>query len=135
MSAFTKKISKLSQIQKQGAALPGERIEEVDPNLVDCEVQIRSKDNPGLTIESLTELGEDMKRDGQHEPAIVRKHPTKPGRYLMVAGERRWSASKIAGIKLQVVVSDITDDKARRCHLTVNIHQTQLIYRQVTNVL
>lgn len=135
MSAFTKKISKLSQIQKQGAALPGERIEEVDPNLVDCEVQIRSKDNPGLTIESLTELGEDMKRDGQHEPAIVRKHPTKPGRYLMVAGERRWSASKIAGIKLQVVVRDITDEQARRIQRAENIQRENLTQLEVATAL
>lgn len=50
MSAFGNKISKLSQIQKQGAAaaLPGERIEEIDPELVDCEKQIPEQGQPRL---------------------------------------------------------------------------------------
>jgi len=135
MSAFTKKISKLSQIQQQATALPGERIEAIDPKLVDCETQIRSKGNPGLTVESLTELGDDMKRDGQHEPAIVRKHPTKPGRYLMVAGERRWRASKIAGIKLKVVVREVSDEQARRIQRAENIQRENLTQLEIATAL
>ncbi|KVL70337.1 ParB/RepB/Spo0J family partition protein [Burkholderia ubonensis] len=137
MSAFGNKISKLSQIQKQGAAaaLPGERIEEIDPDLVDCEKQIRSKDNPGFTVVSLTELGNDMKRDGQHEPAVLRKNPKKPGRYLMVAGERRWRGCKIAGIKLKAVVRDMDDDQARRVQRAENIQRENLTQLEIAVAL
>lgn len=137
MSAFGNKISKLSQIQKQGAAaaLPGERIEEIDPDLVDCEKQIRSKDNPGFTIESLTELGNDMKRDGQHEPAVLRKNPKKPGRYLMVAGERRWRGCKIASIKLKAVVRDMDDEQARRVQRAENIQRENLTQLEIAVAL
>ncbi|MBO1859291.1 ParB/RepB/Spo0J family partition protein [Burkholderia cenocepacia] len=137
MSAFGNKISKLSDIQKQGAAaaLPGERIEEIDPELVDCEKQIRSKDNPGFTLESLTELGNDMKRDGQHEPAVLRKNPKKAGRYLMVAGERRWRGCKIAGIKLKAVVRDMDDEQARRVQRAENIQRENLTQLEIAVAL
>ncbi|UKD18076.1 ParB/RepB/Spo0J family partition protein (plasmid) [Burkholderia aenigmatica] len=137
MSAFGNKISKLSDIQKQGAAaaLPGERIEEIDPELVDCEKQIRSKDNPGFTLESLTELGNDMKRDGQHEPAVLRKNPKKPGRYLMVAGERRWRGCKIVGIKLKAVVRVMDDEQARRVQRAENIQRENLTQLEIAVAL
>jgi ParB family chromosome partitioning protein len=137
MSAFTSKINKLSQIQKQSAsaALPGERIEDVDPDLIDCETQMRSKDNPGFSIESLTELGNDMRRDGQHEPVVLRKHPTQPGRFLMVAGERRWRGCKIAGIKLKAVVREITDDQARRIQRAENIQRENLTQLEIAIAL
>ncbi|WP_321944812.1 ParB/RepB/Spo0J family partition protein [Burkholderia cenocepacia] len=137
MSAFGNKISKLSDIQKQGAAvaLPGERIEEIDPELVDCEKQIRSKDNPGFTLESLTELGNDMKRDGQHEPAVLRKNPKKAGRYLMVAGERRWRGCKIAGIKLKAVVRDMDEEQARRVQRAENIQRENLTQLEIAVAL
>ncbi|WP_217445735.1 ParB/RepB/Spo0J family partition protein [Burkholderia metallica] len=136
VSAFGNKISKLSEIQKQGAvALPGERIEEIDPDLIDCEKQIRSKDNPGFTTESLTELGKDMKRDGQHEPAVLRKNAKKPGRYLMVAGERRWRGCKIVGIKLKAVVRDMDDAQARRVQRAENIQRENLTQLEIAVAL
>nr|WP_279574049.1 ParB/RepB/Spo0J family partition protein [Burkholderia cenocepacia] len=115
--------------------MPGERIEEIDPELVDCEKQIRSKDNPGFTLESLTELGNDMKRDGQHEPAVLRKNPKKAGRYLMVAGERRWRGCKIAGIKLKAVVRDMDDEQARRVQRAENIQRENLTQLEIAVAL
>ncbi len=137
MSAFGNKISKLSQIQKQGAAaaLPGERIEEIDPDLIDCEKQIRGKDNPGFTVESLTELGNDLERDGQHEPAVLRKHPKKSGRYLMVAGERRWRACKLKSMKLKAVVREMTDEQARRAQRAENIQRENLTQLEIALAL
>ena len=137
MSAFGIKIDQLSQIQKQGAvaALPGERIEEIDPELVDCAKQMRSADYPGFTIESLTELGNDMKRDGQHEPAVLRKNPEKPGRYLMVAGERRWRGAKMVGIKLKAVIRELTDEQARRVQRAENIQRENLTQLEIAVAL
>lgn len=136
MSAFKNKIHKLSQIQKQvTAALPGERIEEIAADLIDCEKQIRRADNPGFTVESLTELGNDMKRDGQHEPAVLRKNPKKPGRFLMVAGERRWRACKMVGIKLQAVVRELSDEQAHRVQRAENIQRENLTQLEIASTL
>jgi ParB family transcriptional regulator, chromosome partitioning protein len=136
MSAFGTKISKLSQIQKQGtAALPGERIEELDPALIDCQKQLRSEDNPGFTIESLTELANDLERDGQHEPVVLRKNPRKTGRYLMVAGERRWRACKLKGLKLKAVVREMTDEQARRAQRAENIQRENLTQLEIAIAL
>jgi len=137
MSAFGTKISKLSQIQKQGAAasLPGERIEEIDPALIDCLKQLRSEDNPGFTVESLTELANDLERDGQHEPAVLRKNPEHAGRYLMVAGERRWRACKLKGLKLKAVVRDITEEQARRTQRAENIQRENLTQLEIAIAL
>ncbi len=137
MSAFGTKISKLSQIQKQGAAasLPGERIEEIDPALIDCLKQLRSEDNPGFTVESLTELANDLERDGQHEPAVLRKNPDHAGRYLMVAGERRWRACKLKGLKLKAVVRDITEEQARRTQRAENIQRENLTQLEIAIAL
>lgn len=136
MSAFKNKIHKLSQIQKQvAAALPGERIEEIAADLIDCEKQIRRADNPGFTLESLTELGNDMKRDGQHEPAVLRKNPKKPGRFLMVAGERRWRACTMVGIKLQAVVRELSDEQAHRVQRAENIQRENLTQLEIASTL
>jgi len=137
MSAFGTKISKLSQIQKQGAAasLPGERIEEIDPALIDCLKQLRGEDNPGFTVESLTELANDLERDGQHEPAVLRKNPEHAGRYLMVAGERRWRACKLKGLKLKAVVRDMTEEQARRTQRAENIHRENLTQLEIAIAL
>lgn len=137
MSAFGTKISKLSQIQKQGAAasLPGERIEEIDPALIDCLKQLRSEDNPGFTVESLTELASDLERDGQHEPAVLRKNPEHAGRYLMVAGERRWRACKLKGLKLKAVVRDMTEEQARRTQRAENIQRENLTQLEIAIAL
>ncbi|AXI82516.1 ParB/RepB/Spo0J family partition protein [Xylella taiwanensis] len=136
MSLFGNKI-KPPQIQNQivTVALSGERIEDIDPDLIDLEKQMRSKDNPGFTIESLMELGNDMKRDGQHEPVVLRKNPKKPGRYLMVAGERRWLACKAVGIKLKAVVRELTDDQVRRVQRAENIQRENLTQLEIAVAL
>jgi ParB family chromosome partitioning protein len=59
--------------------------------------QPRRDGNPGYTPESLKELAETIKARGVKSPISVREHPTKPGRYYINHGERRWRASKIAG--------------------------------------
>jgi ParB family chromosome partitioning protein len=47
----------------------------------------------------LEELAESAKEHGIFQPISVRPHPTKPGRYIINWGERRWRASRIAGLK------------------------------------
>ncbi len=48
--------------------------------------------------ERLAALAESMKRSGVREPIIVTPHGAEPGRFQIVAGERRWRAAQLAGL-------------------------------------
>jgi ParB family transcriptional regulator, chromosome partitioning protein len=48
--------------------------------------------------ERLQALADSLKRSGIREPIIVTPHGAEPGRYQIVAGERRWRAAKLAGL-------------------------------------
>ncbi|MBW3834714.1 ParB/RepB/Spo0J family partition protein [Aeromonas veronii] len=52
-------------------------------------------------MESLRELSKSILRHGVIQPIVVRPHPKREGEYLIVAGERRWRAAKLA--KLDVL--------------------------------
>ena len=58
----------------------------------------RSPFNPRKTFDekALDELAASIRREGVVQPAIVRPHPQVDGRFELVAGERRWLASKRA---------------------------------------
>lgn len=54
----------------------------------------RSSLNPRKTFDEdeLTKLADSIAANGLLQPLMVRPHPSKPGRYEIVAGERRWRA-------------------------------------------
>lgn len=132
MSVFTSKLSKLSDFQR---AQPGEQPITIDPALVDFLEQDRSAENPGLSEESLRELGASMKADGQLMPAIVRPNPDKPGRYIMVAGERRCRAALLSGLKLLVFVRSLTEAQHRSIQRAENIQREGLTQLETANAL
>jgi ParB/RepB/Spo0J family partition protein len=49
--------------------------------------------------ERLQTLAESLRRSGVREPIIVTPHGVEPGRFQIVAGERRWRAAKLAGLE------------------------------------
>ncbi|KKL76752.1 hypothetical protein LCGC14_2041780, partial [marine sediment metagenome] len=49
-----------------------------------------------MSQESLEELADSIRAQGLVQPIVVR--PVAEGRYEIVAGERRWRASKMAGL-------------------------------------
>ena len=57
----------------------------------------------------VTELVETIRAAGQITPAIARPHPTKPGCLELAAGARRRTACQVLGIRLKVVVRQISD--------------------------
>src|SRR5512133_1526692 len=59
--------------------------------------QPRTADNPGFSAQSIAELAATIASRGVKSPISVRDHPTKPGRYLINHGARRFRASKVAG--------------------------------------
>jgi ParB family chromosome partitioning protein len=49
--------------------------------------------------ERLQTLAESLRRSGVREPIIVTPHGVEPGRFQIVAGERRWRAARLAGLE------------------------------------
>lgn len=72
----------------------------------------------------LQELANSIKEKGILQPLIVRKLEDK---YELIAGERRWRAAQIAGVKqIPVIICEIDDDQALACSLIENIQRQDL---------
>ncbi|MBK5939145.1 ParB/RepB/Spo0J family partition protein [Halochromatium roseum] len=75
--------------------------------------------------ERLRELADSIAAQGVIQPILVR--PVEPGRYEIVAGERRWRASQQAGLeRIPVVVRDVTEQAALAIALIENIQRDDL---------
>ena len=75
--------------------------------------------------ERLAELAESIKAQGLIQPIIVRG--IGPDRYEIIAGERRWRASQLAGLAtIPVIVKDVPDDAAIAMALIENIQRENL---------
>lgn len=74
--------------------------------------------------EALQELADSIKQNGVLQPILVRKVGTK---YQIVAGERRYQASKLAGLdKIPAVVRDIDDAEVFQLALIENLQRADL---------
>ena len=83
--------------------------------------QPRTRMDPG----SLEELAASIKAQGLIQPISVR--PVSGGRYEIIAGERRWRASQIAGLaEVTVLIREIPDDAALAMSLIENIQREDL---------
>ncbi|RLJ68185.1 ParB/RepB/Spo0J family partition protein [Sulfurisoma sediminicola] len=83
--------------------------------------QPRTRMDPG----SLEELAASIKAQGLIQPISVR--PVSGGRYEIIAGERRWRASQIAGLsEVPVLIREIPDDAALAMSLIENIQREDL---------
>lgn len=83
--------------------------------------QPRTRMDPG----SLEELADSIKAQGLIQPISVR--PIGKARYEIIAGERRWRASQIAGLtEVPVLIRDIPDEAALAMSLIENIQREDL---------
>ena len=75
--------------------------------------------------ESLEELATSIMAQGVIQPIIVR--PISSNKYEIIAGERRWRASQIAGLDtIPVIIKDVRDDTAVAMALIENIQREDL---------
>ena len=75
--------------------------------------------------ETLAELSASIAEHGLLQPIAVRPKPS--GGYLIVAGERRWRASRMAGLtEVPVIVKDVTDEQALELALVENLQREDL---------
>jgi ParB family chromosome partitioning protein len=96
-------------------------VSEVDTDLLEPNPdQPRSR----FTESTLYELAKSIEANGLVQPILVRKNGK---RYQIIAGERRWRAAKIAGVrKVPVVIRDIPNDKLLEIALIENIQREEL---------
>lgn len=86
----------------------------------------RYLDQPRKTFddEKLNELSESIKTHGIIQPIVVRE---KGGRFMIIAGERRFRAARKAGLKtVPIVIKDIDDDELLEIALIENIQREDL---------
>ena len=85
-----------------------------------------NRDQPRRNFEedSLLELADSIKQFGVLQPLIVRK---RDDYYEIIAGERRWRAAKMAGIKeIPVIIKDFTEQEVLEIALIENIQREDL---------
>ncbi len=75
----------------------------------------------------LAELIESVRQQGILQPILVRPHPTAPGRYQIIAGERRWRAAQAVGLHdAPVLVRKLSDTDAMAASLVENLQRQDL---------
>ena len=77
--------------------------------------------------ESLAELADSIKVQGILQPILVRPSPETPGRFQIVAGERRWRAAALAGLhEVPVTCRAMTDAESAAAALIENLQRENL---------
>lgn len=87
---------------------------------------VRNPNQPRKTFDEdkLAELADSIRQNGVLQPILVRRIGQK---YEIVAGERRYQASKLAGLKeIPAVVREIDDDKVFQLALIENLQRSDL---------
>lgn len=85
------------------------------------------KDQPRKAFDdaSLAELAASITEHGLLQPIAVRPGPA--GGYKIIAGERRWRASRLAGLtEVPVVIKEVTDEQAMELALIENLQREDL---------
>lgn len=78
-----------------------------------------------MSSEALEELSKSIQSQGVMQPIVVR--PIGHQKYEIIAGERRWRASQMAGLdKVPVIIKDIVDEAAIAMSLIENIQREDL---------
>lgn len=75
--------------------------------------------------QALEELAESIRAQGVMQPIVVR--PAANGNYEIIAGERRWRATQMAGLStIPVIIRDVPDEAAIAMALIENIQRENL---------
>lgn len=78
-----------------------------------------------MSPEALEDLANSIKSQGIMQPIVVR--PIADKKYEIIAGERRWRASQLAGLdKVPVIIKDVPDEAAIAMALIENIQREDL---------
>ena len=115
----------------KGIANLAELMEEVPAGILEVTLSLIDPDphQPRTSFDEsrLETLAASVAAQGVIEPLIVSAHPETPGRYLLVAGERRWRAAVLAGLTtVAVVIRELTPEQRLAVQLIENIDREDL---------
>lgn len=113
VNALIPEVSETEEILKPSSTLP---LNEIEPN--------REQPRKDFDKEKLEALAESIREHGVVQPLIVTKED---GYYKIVAGERRWRAARIAGLKeVPVIIREYTDIQVEQIALVENLQREDL---------
>ena len=93
------------------------KLTEIEPN--------REQPRKRFDEEALAQLAESIREHGILQPLLVK--PQTNGTYLLVAGERRWRAARMAGLaEVPVIVKELSDQEAMEIALIENLQREDL---------
>ena len=93
------------------------RLSDIEPN--------RDQPRKDFDEESLSELADSIAKHGLIQPIVVR--PQTNGTYRIIAGERRWRACRMAGLReVPVVIKEIDDRELMEIALIENLQREDL---------
>ena len=100
-----------------------------DFNSLDINLVLPDEDQPRKKFneESLKDLAKSIKNQGLLVPILVRKNDKLKETFVIIAGERRWRASKIAGLtKINVIVSSADKKTSALSSIIENVQREDL---------
>ena len=93
------------------------RISDIEPN--------REQPRKDFDEEAMLNLAESIRTHGVLQPILVR--PVDEDRYQIVAGERRWRASRMAGLtEIPAVIREMTEDEMMQLAMIENLQREDL---------
>ena len=99
----------------------GEELLQIDLDLIEPNSE---QPRTRFSETNLEELAQSIRANGVVQPIVVRRRGLK---YQLVAGERRWRASQLAGLqKIPAMVKEVADEKLLELALIENIQRQEL---------
>lgn len=93
------------------------KLTEIEPN--------RGQPRKRFDEEALAQLAESIREHGVIQPLLVK--PQTNGSYLLVAGERRWRAARMAGLtEVPVIIKDLSEQETMEIALIENLQREDL---------
>jgi ParB/RepB/Spo0J family partition protein len=97
---------------------------------------IVSSDRGRQQFTRIQELAESIERLGLIHPIVVAVHPDKPGKYILVAGERRYRGAVLAGVgEVPATLRDDAEDVLAEIEYEENVCRSDVTYEEEGRLL
>ncbi|WP_151980266.1 ParB/RepB/Spo0J family partition protein [Acinetobacter guerrae] len=119
----------LGSIQKEKLQLEAQEIDHGQLKQIDVNLLKRGEYQPRRFIQEqdLKELASSIEKHGVMQPIVIRPIDDEQYSYEIIAGERRWRAAQLAGLKeIPAIVRDLNDQVAIALALIENIQRQDL---------
>jgi ParB family transcriptional regulator, chromosome partitioning protein len=119
----------LGSIQKEKLQLEAQAIDHGQLKQIDVSLLKRGEYQPRTFMDEqdLQELAASIEKHGVMQPIVIRPVEDEQHPYEIIAGERRWRAAQLAGLKqIPAIVRDLTDQVAIALALIENIQRQDL---------